>query len=474
MRVRLAPSPTGTLHIGTARTALFNWLYAQHECGKFLLRIEDTDKERSKPEFTSNILEGLEWLGLKWDEEPIVQSKHIETHRASIRKLIDSGLAYRCYATEAELEEMRNAQKAAGQASRYDNRHRDLNPKQESLFIEEGRSSVIRFRIEDEELINWNDLIRGHMSWKASDLGGDMVISRRAPADQIGDPLYNLVVVVDDASMGITHVIRGEDHIANTAKQILLYKALGLKAPLFAHTPLILNQEGKKLSKRDGVTSISDFREMGYTPEALANYMTLLGWSVPEGMDEKFTLKEAAKVFSLERVNKAGAKFDWDKLNWLNSQVIHNWSSEVLLSALEPLWEKEGWKYENKDWGLTLASLIGPSLTLLKDGISESRPFFENPSLQSDGLQQLDSENAKIALRCLLNNLQKTPWDGIDLNEGKNLISQSAEDASVKKGLLMKTLRAALLGRMQGPDLMTSWSLLARIRQDINRLSRCI
>ena len=219
---------------------------------------------------------------------------------------------------------MREAQMASKQAPRYDNRHRNLSPEQVAAYQAEGRQATVRFRIDDGRSIQWNDLVRGAMSWSGSDLGGDMVIARRAPADQIGDPLYNLVVVVDDAAMAITHVIRGEDHIANTAKQLLLYEALGLPLPEFAHTPLILNQEGRKLSKRDGVTSVSDFRGMGYTASALANYMTLLGWSPPEGMGERFSLEEAAKVFDFQRVNKAGARFDWDKLNWLNGlSLIH-------------------------------------------------------------------------------------------------------------------------------------------------------
>ena len=474
VRVRLAPSPTGTLHIGTARTALFNWLYAANKRGKFLLRIEDTDQERSQTKFTTNILEGLKWLGLSWDEPPIIQSEQIANHRASIQSLLDRGLAYRCYATEEELEEMRSDQRNRGTPPRYDNRHRNLSTDEESKLIKEGRSAVIRFRIEDEEVITWNDLIRGHMRWSASDLGGDMVIARRAAPTEIGPPLYNLVVVVDDSFMGITHVIRGEDHIANTAKQILLYRALQLETPEFAHTPLILNQEGRKLSKRDGVTSISDFKEMGYTSEAMANYMALLGWSQPDGMEERFTIQEAADSFGFDRVNKAGAKFDWDKLNWLNSQVIHNWSSEKLLRALKPLWLDQGWELPTQEWCISLVELIGPSMTLINDGINQSRPFFEKPILESDGINQLQTEGSRIALKYLLESLEKTPWDGVDQNEAKSLITNTSKSASIKKGILMKSLRAALLGRMKGPDLMTSWGLLARIGQDTDRIRSCI
>ncbi|MDA7431040.1 glutamate--tRNA ligase [Synechococcus sp. AH-601-O20] len=475
VRVRLAPSPTGTLHIGTARTAVFNWLFAKSQNGVFLLRIEDTDKERSKPEFTQNILEGLQWLGIDWAEDPVIQSERVAQHRDAIRTLLDKGLAYRCYANESELAAMRDAQKAAKQAPRYDNRHRNLTAEQEAAFQDEGRDAVIRFRINDDADIHWNDLVRGTMRWRGSDLGGDMVVARRAPADQIGDPLYNLVVVVDDAAMEITHVIRGEDHIANTAKQLLLYEALGLPSPTFAHAPLILNADGKKLSKRDGVTSINEFRSMGYTAEAIANYMTLLGWSVPEGMEERFTLREAADQFSFDRVNKAGARFDWDKLNWLNAQVLHGWSTEQLLEVLRPLWLKNGWTIPSDNgWALELCELLGPSLTLLNDGVEQAAPFFECPDLEDDGLKQLQSEGAKAAIGHLVDALQAERWMGTDLDQAQTLLGNAAKAAGVKKGVMMKSLRAALLGRLQGPDLLTTWSLLAKISDDLPRLQRCL
>ncbi len=475
VRVRLAPSPTGTLHIGTARTAVFNWLFARHQKGQFLLRIEDTDKERSKPEFTANILDGLSWLGIDWDEDPTIQSERVQEHRSAIQMLLDRGLAYRCYASEEELTSMREAQKAENRAPRYDNRHRNLTAEQESSFQAEGREAVIRFRIDDSEEIQWRDLVRGPMHWRGADLGGDMVIARRAPADQIGDPLYNLVVVVDDAAMAITHVIRGEDHIANTAKQLLLYKALELTVPVFAHTPLILNAEGRKLSKRDGVTSINDFRSMGYTAEAIANYMTLLGWSVPEGMEERFTLSQAADVFSFDRVNKAGARFDWDKLNWLNAQVLHGLTSQQLLNAAAPLWEEQEWRLpEDPSWSLDLCELLGPSLTLLKDVVDQAQPFFVCPELQEDGLKQLNIDGARSALSHLVERLQSDPWDGRDTAKAQSLLAEATTQAGVKKGVLMKSLRAALLGRLQGPDLITTWSLLARVGEDLPRLKRCL
>jgi glutamyl-tRNA synthetase len=476
VRVRLAPSPTGTLHIGTARTAVFNWLFARRHQGSFLLRIEDTDLERSRPEYTANILDGLAWLGLEWDEQPVLQSERLEAHRAAIARLLSTGKAYRCYVSEDELTSMRERQQASGQAPRYDNRHRDLTTDQERAFQEEGRQPVIRFRIDDEGLICWDDLVRGPMRWSGSDLGGDMVIARRAPADQIGMPLYNLVVVVDDAAMAITHVIRGEDHIANTAKQILLYEALGLPIPTFAHTPLILNREGRKLSKRDGVTSISEFRAMGYDAVPLTNYMTLLGWSPPEGMGERFTLAEAAKVFSFERVNRAGARFDWEKLNWLNGQFLHEMTPETLRLHLLPLWEAQGWSVDattaspsgDPDWQRELCSLLGPSLTLLVDGVTEARPFFSTPEADAAALAQLALPEARRALQALLDHLSP---DRFDQEQAQQMLTAASAAAEVKKGVLMKSLRAALLGRLQGPDLVTTWRLLHAVGADRQRIT---
>ena len=472
IRVRLAPSPTGSLHIGTARTAVFNWLFARHHGGSFLLRIEDTDRERSKQEFTDNILDGLTWLGLSWDGEPVIQSERIALHRQAIQQLLDSGHAYRCYASEDELTAMREAQAAARQAPRYDNRHRHLTPEQQATFIAEGRDAVIRFRIDDERTITWTDMVRGEMRWSGSDLGGDLVIARRAPHDQIGDPLYNLVVVVDDAAMAISHVIRGEDHIANTAKQLLLYEALGYAVPQFAHTPLILNKEGKKLSKRDGVTSISDFRRMGYTAEALANYMTLLGWSPPEGMGERFTLSQAAAAFGFERVNKAGARFDWDKLNWLNGQVLREQGAETLRQQLLPLWQSAGFAAgDDPAWETDLAALLSTSITLLADGVEQARPFFSTPELDDAAKGQLDVDGARPALQALLTVL---PEAELSADQAQGLLGEAATTAGVKKGVIMKTMRAALLGSLQGPDLLTTWLLLHRRGLDRPRIQRCL
>ena len=470
----MAPSPTGTLHLGTARTALFNWLFAKKEGGTFLLRIEDTDIERSKELYIKNIFEGLQWLGINWDESPVIQSKRVNEHKKIIETLIAKGFAYRCYASEAELEEMRETQKKQGLAPRYDNRHRDLSTEQEASFIKAGRKPVIRFKINDQKLISWNDLIRGQMNWRGKDLGGDMVIARRAEANSIGDPLYNLVVVADDSEMKISHVIRGEDHLANTAKQILLYEALEFTVPVFAHTPLILNSEGKKLSKRDGVTSISDFKEMGYTSEAMANYMTLLGWSVPEGINERFKISEISEVFSFEKINKASAKFDWDKLNWLNSQVIHEMSPKTLLENFEPIFKRNKWEPPNQEWGIHLAELLGPSMVLINDGVEQAKPFFEEPKLNEDGKKQLEIKGAKEVLNFILENLEKLESSFIDEKQALDLVNKATKTLEIKKGLVMKSLRAALFGTLNGPDLIKSWVLLSRFGKDRSRITRLI
>jgi glutamyl-tRNA synthetase len=475
VRVRIAPSPTGNLHIGTARTAVFNWLFARHEGGKFILRVEDTDLERSKEEYTQNILAGLKWLGLNWDEGPFFQSQRLDLYRQGIQQLLDKGLAYRCYTTEAELEELRAAQEARHEAPRYDNRHRHLTPEQEAAFITEGRRPVIRFKIDDDREISWRDLVRGTVSWKGSDLGGDMVIARAADENSVGQPLYNLAVVVDDIDMSISHVIRGEDHIANTAKQILLYEGLGATVPEFAHTPLILSPTGKKLSKRDGVTSIDDFKKMGYTAPALVNYMTLLGWSAPDAQ-ELFTLDAAAQEFSFDRVNKAGAKFDWDKLNWINSQYIHAMPAEELVELLIPYWQEAGYQFDStrdRGWLLQLTRLIGPSLVRLAECVEMTATFFTPTTTPNEEAQaQLSQAGVKEILTSLLNGLQSHAE--LSPAAAQDLIKAVTKEQNVKKGVVMRSLRAALTGEVHGPDLIESLLLLHQHQLAIPRITNAI
>jgi len=476
VRVRIAPSPTGNLHIGTARTAVFNWLFARHHGGQFILRIEDTDQTRSRTQYTQNILEGLTWLGLNWDEGPFFQSKRLDLYRQATQTLLDQGLAYRCYTSEAELEAMRAAQKARKEAPRYDNRHRQLTPEQQAAFEAQGRQPVIRFKIDDHREIVWNDMVRGKLSWKASDLGGDLVIARASQDDAIGQPLYNLAVVVDDIEMQITHVIRGEDHIANTAKQILLYEALGAAVPEFAHTPLILNMQGQKLSKRDGVTAISEFQQMGFIAEALANYMTLLGWSPPDSTQEIFSLAAAAKEFSFERVNKAGAKFDWAKLDWINGQYLHQMPASQLVDLLIPYWQAAGWDFDpvvNRVWLERLAAVIGPSLSRLPEAVDMSRMLFtESVELSEEALEQMNKPGAREVVQAILDALSDAPE--LTSDQAQEMIKQVTNQQKVKKGLVMRSLRAALTGDVHGPDLIESWVLLHQQGIDQTRLQQAL
>ncbi|MBC7970376.1 MAG: glutamate--tRNA ligase [Verrucomicrobia bacterium] len=475
VRVRIAPSPTGNLHIGTARTAVFNWLYARHTGGTFVLRVEDTDQDRSRPEYAKNILDGLTWLGLTWDEGPFYQSKRLDLYQQKVQALLDSGLAYRAYDTPEELDAMREAQKANGEAPRYDNRHRKLTPEQRAAYEADGRSSVIRFIIEDDREIAWNDLVRGTVSWKGRDLGGDMVIARAASGSGFGQPLYNFVVVVDDIDMNITHIIRGEDHIGNTPKQILLYEALGAMLPTFGHTPLILNEAGAKLSKRDGVTSISDFQRMGYVPEALVNYMTLLGWSPPEGMTEIFTLETAAPNFGFERVNKAGAKFDWDKLNWLNGQYLHGMPADKLTDLLLPYWQAAGFEadWNDRSWLERLSAVIGPSLARLDEAVPMSEYLFKaSVGFTEEAIAQLRQEGSAAAIQAVSTAI--SDYQPLTETNVQDLLKQVVKAQNLKKGLVMRTLRAALTGAMNGPDLVQSWLLLHQHGLDQTRLRQAL
>ena len=472
-RLRLAPSPTGRLHIGTARTALFNWLYAKKTKGKFLLRIEDTDLLRSKSEYTTNILEGLTWLGLDWDEDPIKQSERVDIHKSAIKELLDKGLAYRCFMSEKETQMLREDQKKNNLPPKHDNRYRNLSKSEVKSFIEEGKSSVIRFKINDDAQIIWQDQIRGEIKWLGKDLGGDMVLSRRAHGYEIGSPLYNLAVVIDDNFMKITHVIRGEDHISNTAKQILIYEGLNYRQPIFSHTPLILNSEGKKLSKRDSVTSIDEFRDMGYLPEALANYMSLLGWSVKEGHSEIQSLEKISESFEINDVNKAGAKFNWEKLNWINSQYIKNMDGNNLFKIFNIFWENKSWELPSQEWGLKLTLLIQDSIILLNDVLDQSKSFFELPMIEKEGEDFLKEHQVKDQLLDIINLLKITDKN-ININIAKEIVEQISRKYEIKKGILMKSLRIAFFGCLNGPDLIESWVLLSESGVDILRIERCL
>lgn len=328
VRVRFAPSPTGHLHIGGARTALFNWLFARHSGGSFVLRIEDTDTSRSTDEYIEAIIKGMEWLGLDWDEGPFRQTARFDVYRNYVDNLMKSGKAYYCYCTPEELEQRRKEALAEGRTPKYDNRCRNLKEPVP------GRAAAVRFMMPQEGRTLVNDLIKGAIEFENNVLE-DMVILRSD-----GTPTYNFVVVVDDIDMRITHVIRGDDHVNNTPKQIHIYKAFGWDAPQFAHLPMILGADKARLSKRHGATSVMAYKDMGYLPAALVNYLVRLGWA--HGDQEVFTREELVGCFSLGNVGKSAAVFNPEKLLWLNSQYINNSSPEDLARQVVPFLVSDG------------------------------------------------------------------------------------------------------------------------------------
>jgi len=331
VRVRIAPSPTGYLHVGTAHTALFNWLFARHNKGTFILRIEDTDLARSTKEYEENIIEGLKWLGLYWDEGPYYQTQRLDLYRKYADELLKKGLAYYCYCTPEELEERRKEALAQKKPPRYDRKCLYLSDEERARYEREGRKPAIRLLVPEGKTV-FNDIIRGEIEFNNEDIG-DFVIMKSD-----GIPTYNFAVVIDDYTMGITHVIRGEDHISNTPKQLFIYNAFGWTPPEFAHLPLLLGPDRSKLSKRHGVTSVTEYKKMGYLPQALVNYLALLGWT-PEENREIYTVEELIELFDLRRVTKNPGIFDVTKLEWINTQHIRRLSLEELADLTYPFFK---------------------------------------------------------------------------------------------------------------------------------------
>jgi glutamyl-tRNA synthetase len=355
-RVRFAPSPTGYLHVGGARTALFNWLYARRTGGAHVLRIEDTDRERSTEEHTRVILDGLRWLGITWDEGPFFQGEYAARHQADAERLLAEGRAYRCFCTREELEAQRAQAEAAGVGFRYDRRCRSLPPAEVERRTRAGAPSTIRFVMDDKE-IAWDDAVHGRISFQGRDLD-DFVILRSD-----NSAIYNLAVVSDDIAMRITHVIRGDDHISNTPKQIALYRALGHEPPVFAHVPMILGPDGKKLSKRHGATAVGDYQDQGILPAAMRNFLALLGWS-PGGDREILPEEEMIQLFSLEGIQKKPAVFDTTKLEWMNGQYLSALPVEELEQPVRRQLQQMGISMD-RDLGPLIDSVKARSRTII-------------------------------------------------------------------------------------------------------------
>jgi glutamyl-tRNA synthetase len=450
-RLRFAPSPTGYLHVGGARTALFNWLYARKYDGDFLLRIEDTDKARSTDESTRAIFDGMLWLGLNWDEEVVYQGANLSRHQADAERLLVSGAAYRCFCTAAELEERRRAAEARKEAFKYDRRC-DMLPREEvERRVAAGEPYVVRFRV-PEGTTEWDDLVHERIAFPNKDVE-DFVILR---SDHT--PIYNLAVVSDDIAMRISVVMRGDDHISNTPKQILLYRALGAPLPTFAHLPMIHGLDGKKLSKRHGATAVGDYQHYGLLPGAMLNFLALLGWS-PGGDREVMTLNEMIELFSPDGLQKKAAIFDPKKLEWMNGQHL----SMIALEELEPrvtpsiitarlATEEE--LVERRDWYLRLLDLLRVRSRTIDDIVRQAGPYFledieYDPTAVAKNWK--DPAEAAALLRATRDALAATePWETAALEAS---LRGLAEKKGITAGKVFQPLRVALTGMTVSPGI---------------------
>jgi len=445
VRVRFAPSPTGHLHVGGARTAIFNWLFAKHHRGTFIIRVEDTDQARSTRESEQMVLDDLRWLGLQWDEGPDVggphapyrQSERVDIYARVGDELIERGVAYRCYCTEEELEAKRKQAEEEGRPPHYDltcwkNRRNDDAP------------HAIRFHVPDDGDVTINDLIRGEVTWKKESLG-DFIVRRSD-----GHATYNFSVVVDDHDMEISHVIRAEEHLTNTHRQVLIYRAMGWSVPQFAHVSLILGQDRTKLSKRHGATSVSAYADEGYLPDAMVNYLTLLGWSSPDGYDV-FTREYAIAQFSLERVNAAPAVFDPQKFEWVNGQYIHTMTAETLVPLVRPFFDVP-WLEE----GIEVVKTSVHRLTEFESAL-DFVVSYEPPEVELAFAEKLAEE-----LR-----LNGTPTDELTY---KAMVERLKESTGAKGKALFMPLRLAITGREHGPELVRVIPLLERARRSDERV----
>lgn len=440
IRVRIAPSPTGYLHIGTARTALFNWLFARHKSeGKFILRIEDTDLERSEKKFEDDIIAGLEWLGLKWDEF-YKQSDRTKIYSKYIQKLLDNGKAFWCYHSEEELEKERQKQMASKSAPAHFCEHKLASLQADKL----GKLGIIRLAVDENPTrkIKFNDIIRGEIEFEER-LLGDVSIAKA-----IDVPLYHFAVVVDDYEMDISHVIRGEDHIANTPKQILIQEALGFEQPQYAHLPMILAPDKSKLSKRHDATSIKEYRELGYLPDALVNYMALLGWSAEDSQREILTTNEVIEQFDdLSKIHKSGAVFDIKKLNWINSQYIKMENDEKLAKLVQPFIEKHFGQQE-KEIIIKIAPLLRERLEYLNQ-VKEFHYFFKEPEYDKELLRWKSASDEEIETS--LENVKKIVEE-IGVEDKHRLIEKLDQLYLQNRGLAYWPFRVSLTGEKASPD----------------------
>ena len=471
VRVRYAPSPTGNLHIGNARTALFNYLFAKHYGGDFVLRIEDTDFKRNKEEGERSQLKYMAWLGLDYDEGigkekefgPYRQSERIEIYQKYAEQLVAEDKAYKCYMTAEELEAEREEQVANGLPPRYSGKHAHLTKEEQDQFEKEGRKPSIRIRVPQDRTYSFNDMVKGELSFEGKDFGDFVIVKNDGVAT------YNFAVAIDDHLMEISHVLRGDDHVSNTPKQLVVYEALGFKPPIFGHMTLIVNENKKKLSKRDEtiIQFIEQYDDLGYLPEALFNFITLLGWS-PEGEQEIFTREEFVKIFDEKRLSKSPAFFYNNKLTWINNQYIKAQPLERIVNLALPFFVKEGVATQeevdnNRAWFEKLISLYQPQMSYGAEIVELTKQFFvEEIKFDEEELEILKQDTTVAVFEDFLEKLEVA---GDFTSENiKTLIKTIQKDTGVKGKNLFMPIRIASTGSMHGPELNTSLELLGRDR----------
>ena len=472
IRVRFAPSPTGPFHIGGARSALFNWLLARkYSDGKFILRIEDTDRVRSSKESEENIKESLKWLGLNWDEGvdaggdygPYHQMERLDIYKKYAQQLIDEGKAYYCYCTEEEIAKEREALMNENKMPIYQGHCRSLTSEQIEKYKAEGRKPTIRFRTPENESVEFDDMVRGHMQFDSNGVG-DFVIVK---AD--GIPVYNFAVVIDDALMQISHVIRAEEHLSNTPRQVVLYQALGFKVPIFAHISLILGKDHSKMSKRHGATSVEQYKNLGYLPEALVNFLALLGWA-PQNEQEIFSIDELVQEFSMEHVAKNPAVFDIDKLNWLNAQYMKKLSAEQITDMAIPHLVEKGYLASSDVSADEKAALVRFT-EIIRDHLSYGAQFLDFADLYfNDDIIVEDPEAKKVLedeTAPTVINLFKQKLSNIEEFTAANIqpiFKQITKELKIGGKKVYMPVRISLTGQMHGPDLAGIIEVIGRDR----------
>ena len=468
LKVRFAPSPTGPFHIGGARSALFNWLVARHADGTFLVRIEDTDLKRSTKESEENIKDSPKWLGMNWDEGidvggphgPYRQTERLDLYKKEVQRLLDEGKAYYCYCSAEELEKSRKAQLDAGKTPIYDEHCRHLTEEEKARYEAEGRKPVVRLKVRKDGVFAFDDMVRGHVEFQAAGVG-DFIIMKSD-----GIPVYNFAVVIDDAFMEVTHVIRAEEHLSNTPRQLAIYEALGYKPPKFGHISLILGEDHKKMSKRHGATSVTEYRNMGYLPEAVVNYLALLGWT-PKGEQEIFTEEELIKQFSMKRVSSNDAVFDINKLNWINFQYMKKLDADQLFDLIVPFLVKAGYvdaavSEEKKDWLKKVTWFMKDHIYFAGQAADELRFFFEDmPKITDENvLAVMKEETSGKLLKDFIEDLKAL--ETFDQAEIKKCFNACMKAQGIKGKAAYEPTRIALTGVTQGPGMFEMMELFGR------------